>query len=573
MSETLAPAKTSLRILVVDDERANLLVLAAMLRKMGHSAVSALSGAQGIALFQEQTPDLVVSDVMMPEMSGYEMVREIRRLPGGQQIPIIFLSSLDQAEDVVEGLEAGGDDFLHKPVHYELLKSKVALLYERQWLFANQIRQNKVLVEYQARIQDDLNTAVRFADRLSALECIDDPAVRFFLRSAEDFGGDLVAAARTPDNVLHAMLADSAGHGLSAALSIFPVVEPFYRMTERGFDISAIVVELNSRARKYTSLPRYVAATLVALDAAGGHLTVWNGGMPDALLVAPGKGVLRRFASRNMPLGVLSNEKLDNSVEHCALGSEPSQLLICSDGVTELAERDAIDFDLEALLVQPQPLDFDALAKELARRLDGRQVSDDISLIRVDCTPPEAAVSVVGDGGGKLALLAAEGSTTWKIGMSFTAPQLRQVDVVPLLLGITGAMEAEGATLSAIFVVLSELFNNALDHGVLELDSRLKQDTEGMGAYYDERLAKLAALAEGWIKVGVERICAGDRKWIRIRVRDSGKGFDFSRFAAADGKPNVGRRHGRGLGLVAGMCDHVEFGTNGSEVVAYLGDP
>ncbi len=492
-------------------------------------------------------------------------------------MPVIFLTALNKPEDIIEGLHAGGDDYLHKPVNFELLGAKLKSLHERKRLLSQLSRQNKELGEYKAYIEEDRNTAVRFMERLSALERITDPAVKFNLMQAADFGGDLIAASRAPNGCLYIMLADSAGHGLAAALSIMPVVEPFYKMTAKGFDISAIVQEMNKRVRKYVSLPRYVAANVVSVDPRERSIRAWNGGCPDGLVLRTSGDILHRFVSSHLPLGVLSDNEFDSAIEHYDYGDKPCRVFMCSDGVTELGMEEGKPFDLDGLLRRcfDKPDYFKHIVQAVTEELHGRSVLDDIAMVSVDCdlrdsfeaAPRLEAKSHVLQQETAIEIEDSVDQITWKMDITLTAAQLKHLDVVPMLMNITSTIEA-GKADAAIFMVLSELFNNALDHGVLKLDSTLKQHEEGMGQYYDERNARLAGLTEGQIEIGLERIQSNYGDWLKIRFRDSGNGFDYASFNDK-GAPEH-QRHGRGLSLLTALCDILEYGGNGSEVVAYL---
>ncbi len=565
-----------LRILLVDDERINRLVIEAMLRKMGHVPILADGPQRALELLREQQPDMVLMDVMMPTMSGYDTARAMRQMEQGR-VPIVFLTAMTKPEDVIEGLHAGGDDYLHKPVHFELLQAKIKALHERQRLLSQLSLQNKELAEFQTHVEDDRVVAVRFMERLSALERITDAAVKFHLIQAEDFGGDLIAAARAPNGCLHVMLADSAGHGLAAALTIMPVVEPFYKMTAKGFDISSIVEEMNNRVRKYVSLPRYVAANVIAIDTRERTVRAWNGGCPDGLVLDADGAVLHRFKSAHLPLGVLGERDFDNAIEHYEYGSRQCRVCMCSDGVTELGLEQGSAFDLEARLLESHklPNQFEYLVQSVTDKSRNQHVRDDIALVCADCAvftpaktlPHQETKTSAAQHESAVEIEDSVDQVTWKMDLTLTAPQLKYLDVVPMLTGLTNTIEA-GKSDSAIFMVLSELFNNALDHGVLKLDSALKQHEDGMGRYYDERTARLAGLREGQIVIGLERIQSSFGDWLKIRMCDSGGGFDFAALEPGGGKTLV--RHGRGISLLRGICDILEYGGNGSEVVAYL---
>jgi PAS domain S-box-containing protein len=114
------------KILLVDDTQANRLVVKGLLKKRGFEVSEASNGEEAIASFQNDTPDLILMDVIMPGMDGYEATRRIRTMAGAQWVPIIFVSALDETHRLVEGLEAGGDDYLIKPLNPTILLAKLA---------------------------------------------------------------------------------------------------------------------------------------------------------------------------------------------------------------------------------------------------------------------------------------------------------------------------------------------------------------------------------------------------------------------------------------------------------------
>lgn len=114
-----------LKILAADDNRINLQLIATLLDRMGHQVVTARDGNEAIQCFRTEHPDLVLLDVIMPGMDGLAVAREIKGLAGDRWIPIIFLSALDRKEDLMAGLDAGGDDYLAKPIDVTLLEAKI----------------------------------------------------------------------------------------------------------------------------------------------------------------------------------------------------------------------------------------------------------------------------------------------------------------------------------------------------------------------------------------------------------------------------------------------------------------
>ena len=116
------------RILVVDDTATNRQILAVFLKKLGHVVELAEDGAKAVDMFSSKPFDLVIMDVMMPVMDGYEATRRIKAICGERWVPVIFLSALDKDENLVTGLDAGGDDYLPKPVNFVVLEAKLRSL-------------------------------------------------------------------------------------------------------------------------------------------------------------------------------------------------------------------------------------------------------------------------------------------------------------------------------------------------------------------------------------------------------------------------------------------------------------
>jgi DNA-binding response OmpR family regulator len=119
------------KILVVDDETDCQTVLAMYLESRGYQVECASSGIEGLSIFQKNCPDLVISDVMMPEMDGFEFCRRLRALRLGQLVPFIFLSGQGELESKIEGHSIGADDYLVKPFQSEEILAKIKAQLDR----------------------------------------------------------------------------------------------------------------------------------------------------------------------------------------------------------------------------------------------------------------------------------------------------------------------------------------------------------------------------------------------------------------------------------------------------------
>ena len=138
----------SRKILTVDDDRVNLRILGGILRGEGYAVTEAASGEQAIEAYAKHSPDLVLLDVMMPGIDGFETCRRLRKIHGDQCAPVIFITAKSESDDVVEGLGAGGVDYLPKP-----FQPKEVLARIRSHL------QNRILAEQREQLVAQLSKA------------------------------------------------------------------------------------------------------------------------------------------------------------------------------------------------------------------------------------------------------------------------------------------------------------------------------------------------------------------------------------------------------------------------------
>lgn len=186
---TLATANTgpmpSHRVLVVDDTATNRQILSVFLRKLGHSVDLAEDGAQAVGLFASKEYDLVVMDVMMPVMDGYEATRRIKAMSGARWVPVIFLSALDKDENLVTGLEAGGDDYLPKPVNFVVLEAKLRSL-SKTLALRRELEDTR---RFNQAVTDNLIDAVVTINDHGVIESVNPAMFRIFGYTADEVIG------------------------------------------------------------------------------------------------------------------------------------------------------------------------------------------------------------------------------------------------------------------------------------------------------------------------------------------------------------------------------------------------
>ena len=572
----LAPALTNLRVLLVDDSEETVLIASKLLRKMGHTPVVARSGAEALRLYVSERPDLVLMDVVMPEMDGYQAAAYLKSISVSRWVPLVFLTAKTEDEAVARGIDVGGDDYLLKPISFITLKAKLDA-FARMLQMQRQLEHKSAELEvYYRAAEDEQRVAGHLMSQLVRSDMLRDPLLSHWIEPAHNLSGDLVAAARTPGGLLHVLLADGTGHGLAASLNVLPAVDPFYAMTARGYGIGTIAREINAKLKLWLPVERFVAATLVSFDPRQRMIEVWSGGNPPPFLLDARGSVAYQFSNLHLPLGVLTPADFDMRTERLQADAD-CQLVLCSDGAMEAQNANGAQFGRKALVSAlgraPRSSRLERLKHVLNKHFDGHPAHDDISIAIVDCvqdsTPQRHAAGVVERAAMTVPGAAAGGGADgeWSVRARFTAAELKYLDLVPTLVGLVQKLHGAQPHTAQLFVVLSELFNNALDHGLLKLDSRLKRGPDGMEKFLEVRQQRLAELRDASIDIGLESIVVGERPMLKIWVKDSGSGFDYKSGPAP--QDDATRAHGRGLELVRGLCAALEHDGCGNAVSAW----
>jgi class 3 adenylate cyclase/CheY-like chemotaxis protein len=158
------------KILVVDDTPRNVKLVADLLAVKGYGVVTADSGREGLIKLEAEQPDLVLLDVVMPEMSGYEVCRKIRENPATAMLPVIMVTALDPTEERVKGIEAGADDFLSKPINQPELLARVKSLLRIKELYDTVHSQSVQLGEWNQSLEGRVREQVEQLERLERLK-------------------------------------------------------------------------------------------------------------------------------------------------------------------------------------------------------------------------------------------------------------------------------------------------------------------------------------------------------------------------------------------------------------------
>lgn len=425
-----------------------------------------------------------------------------------------------------------------------------------------------VLEKYHGRTEEEQRVGSFIMGRMTQMPEQLEAQVQRYMRPVEHLSGDILIAAKSPGGEVHILLADAIGHGLAAAVNVLPLCQTFYDLTEKGFSIGQIATDLNAMVSHFMPADRFVSAALVSIHRSTRVIEVWNGGIPALLLVNRAEQQLHRWSSANLPLGIVSGNDFSAKLVSFQY-QEDCQLCLFSDGLLEASSPRGAAFGeprvLELLGKAGYADRMQALIAGIENHLEGRPAHDDISLALVDIgyeVEPEKLTCQINP------LKAEQAGGDWRIAISLGAAELRYLDVVPLVTQIIARIDATREHYSALFMILSELFNNALDHGLLQLDSALKWEPDGFDKFLELRDERLRALQNGQIEIDIRPVEIDRKQAVQIRVADSGNGFDhLARMSVQTEMPEE-IPYGRGIPLVRSVAYKLEYSERGNEAIA-----
>ena len=539
-------------VLVVDDNEANRKLLKRALLSWGHEVIEADSGAQAVDHCRLHLPDLILMDVMMPGMDGMETSRQIRALPGGAELSMIFVSALKEQEGLVSALDSGGDDYLSKPVDLAVLAAKIKAHQRIRDLQLELAERNAALERSNRALRREHELIGHYFDRAQRQNFLPDDMLRFHASSKAAFGGDFVFSRERPGGGLYLMLGDFTGHGLSAAMGSLPVAEIFARMTRSGASIGVIAREINQVLHTFLPDEIFCSASVLELDASGSLLQLWSGGLPNAYLFEP-DGKLHVLQSWHMPLGILDDHEFDESVETLTVPAG-SQLFLLTDGLTDVTDRRGgapfgearVKDVLAAARTVADPIE--ALVSAVRDYSGSAQVHDDASLVELTLKPLRPRAMVSGGQGG--------GTYPFALQLRLSAPELAGGGVVRRLVDMLATMPVIRARRAELHTIVSELVSNVIDHGFLG-QGEGGRDYDA-GRFHLDRAERLRELKDYWVQFEARLQCE-DSHWIlEIDVQHNGPERPVAGDATDDNA-----EYGRGLIILEALCDEVRIEDSG----------
>jgi CheY-like chemotaxis protein len=453
-----------MKILLVDDDATNRLILSAYLKKDGHSTLVAENGQQAIDVFKAEHPEMILMDVMMPVMDGYEATKRIKEL-SENFIPIIFLTAMTDDKALSKCVEVGGDDFLTKPYSRIILNAKIEALTRVSKLYNTIYEQKGELEAHNIQQMQEQKVARNVFNTIMHKGCLEHGIFHIHLSPVSLFNGDVILSAVKPSGGLNILFGDFTGHGLGAALGALPLSEIFYTMTSKNYGIEKICEEINQKLKQQLPIGMFFAACVLELELTNNVIKIWNGAIPGAYILRQ-SGELVKLKSTNLPFGILSSVEFSSEV-HILEIDDGDRIVLSTDGILEAENTSGEMYGtnrfeenllkLSTKQMGKQKVQNVTLMEDMMGSIDEftreQEANDDITLAVIDCDFAfinKLSTDIVQD---NIII-----DSNWEFSFLIHFDTLKKFDPLPTLNQILTSIMGKRVQHTKINMILSEMF-------------------------------------------------------------------------------------------------------------------
>ncbi len=409
-TETQGIVAQAARVLVVDDSRAQRQLLAVYLRRWGYEVLQSASGEEALGLCARERVDIILSDWMMTGMTGVEFCKQFRALPRSAYGYFILLTSKSEKAEIADGLEAGADDFVPKPVSSDELRARLRAGMRILSMQAELVEKNRVVaqtLDELQRLYDSLDRDLIEARKLQQTlvrerhRSYGRAEVSLMIRASGHVGGDLVGSFQIDAHRVAVYSVDVSGHGVASAMmtarlaSYLSGASPDQNMAfklmpdgSRAVRTPAeLMVAFNRLMLEEIQVEQYFTMAYAEVDLRDGTVRLAQAGHPHPVILRR-EGGIERAGRGGLPVGLIPGAEYEGSTLKLCPGD---RLFLMSDGITECPGEGGFDLGedgLARMLARLRDLDsaalLEALVWDLADFAGNDRFPDDVSGIVID---------------------------------------------------------------------------------------------------------------------------------------------------------------------------------------------
>jgi sigma-B regulation protein RsbU (phosphoserine phosphatase) len=387
------------RLLVVDDNELNRDMLSRRLSRRKHTVQTAEDGQEALALIEKQSFDVILLDIMMPGISGIEVLKTLRKSYSAAELPIIMATAQSEDEDIVEALKLGANDYVTKPLNFPVVLARVAT---QLWLKTSQ----DALKVAHDRMKQDLKAAARVQNKLLPHDVPESDAMRVAWKyhPCDELAGDFLNVFRINEQEIAFYIVDVMGHGVPAALYAFSVslhlshlAGPGSMVFESGDATKAaapydVLLRLNRQFPSMLQDGRFFTLIYGVLNTDTREFRCANAGHPCPLIMTADHQ-MREIEITGHPIGLFDTPEFEETTVQLHPGD---RVYLYSDGLEEELSPSGEPFGVEGIekgikTTVSQPLDASAahLIESVVGWRESDHLSDDVSLIAIEISKKE----------------------------------------------------------------------------------------------------------------------------------------------------------------------------------------
>jgi phosphoserine phosphatase RsbU/P len=379
------------RILVADDDGMNRDIMSERLQFEGYQVETVCDGREALTRLREEKFDLVLLDLVMPEIEGDEVLKTMKADPELREIPVIMISGLDELDTVARCIELGADDYLPKPYKPVLLRARINACLERKQLHEQEQATYQALKESQKHLAGELSEAADYVTSLLPPPLTGEVTSEWKFIPSTQLGGDSFGYHWLDDNHLAMYLLDVCGHGVGAALLSISAMNVMrsHSLTDTDFrDPGNVLMALNEMFQMERHNNMYFTIWYGVYNKAENTIVHSCGGHPPAILLTGEDRASAEAVMLKVPglvIGTLPDMHYGNQTQQLGKYNE---LFVFSDGVYEVDLPDGGMWEFEdfvKLVTQPPPegkSEIDVVADQAREYQGNDNFEDDFSMVK-----------------------------------------------------------------------------------------------------------------------------------------------------------------------------------------------
>lgn len=391
LDETESAAKFNGQVLVVDDNENNRDMLARRLQRHGLKVDTAVDGRQALEFVRHRPFDLVLLDIMMPELDGYSVLQQLKADPQTRHIPVIMISALDELDSVIRCIEAGAEDYLPKPFNPILLRARISACLEKKALRDAEQRHLQTIEETKRRLDAEIAEAARYVASILPPPVAAPLCVDWKYQPSTELGGDAFGYHWIDSEHFAIYLLDVCGHGVGASLLSVTAINMIRSgaLPQTDFrDPGAVLAALNNAFPMERQNDMYFTMWYGVYHRPTRTLRHASGGHPPALLLtSSATGAVTSVRLRSPGLIIGSMADIAYASQTCPVPPGATLLVLC-DGCYEIccADGRVLEFDeFEKFMLAhgSTPAGLERLQAWVYERHGAGPLDDDFSIVRI----------------------------------------------------------------------------------------------------------------------------------------------------------------------------------------------